>query len=94
MAGTGVENDLAALEEFRVRLIEFNKDLGESFAAIRGHWRNLGDVWRDDMYRKFGEALDDVMPGVERYLASTDGHEAHLAALIDRLQAYLDVGRA
>lgn len=94
MAGTGVENDLAALTEFRMRLIDFNKDLAESFAAIRGHWRNLGDVWRDDMYRKFGEALDEVTPGVDLYLAATDGHEAHLAALIDRLQAYLDVGRA
>lgn len=87
-----VINEIESLVAFRTHLIQFNKDLAESFATIRGHWRELGNVWRDDMYRKFGEALEEVTPGVDRYLAATDGHEAHLAALIERLQAYLDVG--
>ena len=32
------------------------------------------------------------MPGIDLYLSSTEGHEAHLAALIEQLQAYLDTG--
>ena len=88
----GVINDVEALAEFRVHLMQFNRDLGESFAAIRAHWLELGDVWRDDMYRLFGEALEEVTPGIEVYLSATDGHEAHLAALIEQLQAYLDTG--
>jgi hypothetical protein len=88
----GVINDIEALAEFRAHLIQFNRELTESFATIRGHWRDLGDVWRDDMYRLFGEALEEVTPGIEIYLSATEGHEAHLAALIEQLQAYVDTG--
>jgi hypothetical protein len=88
----GIINDIDALAEFRAHLMQFNKDLAESFASIRGHWRELGEVWRDDMYRLFGEALEEVTPGIDFYLSATEGHEAHLVALIEQLQAYLDTG--
>jgi hypothetical protein len=89
---SGVINDIDALADFRAHLAQFNRDLAENFATIRGHWRELGDVWRDDMYRQFGEALDEVAPGLTAYLAATEGHEAHLAALIERLRDYLETG--
>ena len=39
----GVVNDIEALAEFRSHLIQLrNSDLAESFAAIKGHWRELG----------------------------------------------------
>ena len=88
----GVINDIEALAEFRSRLMQFNHDLTENFATIQGHWRELGEVWRDDMYRLFGEALEEVLPGIAQYLAATEAHEAHLAALIDRLGSYLETG--
>lgn len=87
-----VINDIEALEDFRVHLIQFNLELEESFASIRGHWRELGEVWRDDMYRLFGEALEEVTPGIEHYLSATEGHEAYLSALIQNLQGYLETG--
>jgi hypothetical protein len=90
----GVINDIDALAEFRSHLMQFNRELEENFATIRGHWQELGEVWRDDMYRKFGEALEEVTPGIEHYLSATEGHEAHLSALIDRLRAYLETGLA
>jgi len=89
---SGVINDIDALAEFRAHLMQFNRDLAENFATMRGHWRELGDVWRDDMYRLFGEALDEVTPGITAYLSATEAHEAHLAALIDRLREYLETG--
>jgi len=49
-------------------------------------------VWRDDMYRLFGEALEEVTPGITQYLSATEGHEAHLAALIERLRGYFETG--
>jgi hypothetical protein len=78
--------EIDALAEFRAHLIRFNVELAESFATMRGHWRELGGVWRDDMYERFGEALDEVTPGVDRYLAATEEHEAYLAGLIERLR--------
>jgi hypothetical protein len=44
------------------------------------------------MYRLFGEALEEVTPGIATYLSATEGHEAHLAALIERLSGYLETG--
>ena len=88
----GVVNDIEALAEFRAHLMRFNHDLAENFATIQGHWRELGEVWRDDMYRLFGEALEEVTPGIATYLSATEGHEAHLAALIERLSGYLETG--
>ena len=44
------------------------------------------------MYRLFGEALEEVTPGIATYLSATEGHEAHLAALIGRLSGYLETG--
>lgn len=87
-----VVNDIEALAEFRAHLMRFNHDLAENFATIQSHWRELGEVWRDDMYRRFGEALDEVMPGIKLYLSSTEGHEAHLAVLVERLRDYLETG--
>jgi hypothetical protein len=54
---------------------------------MRTHWEELGEIWRDDMYRRFGEALEEVTPGVEKYLAATEGHETYLVALVERLRA-------
>src|ERR1022692_3026597 len=88
----GVVNDIEALAEFRAHLMQFNHDLAENFATIRGHWRELGEVWRDDMYQVFGEALEEVTPGITHYLSATEGHEAHLAALIEQLRGYLETG--
>jgi hypothetical protein len=89
---SGVVNDIEALAEFRSHLMRFNHDLAENFSTIQGHWRELGEVWRDDMYRLFGEALEEVLPGITAYLAATEQHEAHLAALIERLGGYLETG--
>ncbi len=80
-------SDIEALADFRSHLGEFNKNLAESFATMRTHWRDLAEIWRDDMYRRFGDALEEVTPGVEKYLAATDGHEAYLVALVERLRA-------
>jgi hypothetical protein len=77
--------DIDALAQFRAHLIEFNRDLAESFGRMRGHWHELGGVWRDDMYQRFGDALAEVTPGVDRYLAATEDHEAYLAGLIESL---------
>jgi hypothetical protein len=78
-------DDIPALEQFRAHLVDFNRDLAESFARMRGHWHELGNVWHDDLYDKFGDTLAEISKGVDRYLAETEDHEASLAALIESL---------
>jgi hypothetical protein len=35
---------------------------------MRTHWRELGEVWLDDMYVRFSEALEEVTLGIDSYL--------------------------
>ncbi len=85
-----VASDLEALIAFRAHLIRFNHTLGEEFSGMRSRWQSLGDVWTDAKYHEFGQALDEVARGIDRYLAATEGHEAHLLRLIETLRAYLE----
>jgi hypothetical protein len=85
-----VASDLDSLITFREHLIRFNRTLAEEFSSMRGHWQGLGDVWNDAKYHEFGAALEEVARGIDRYLAATEGHEAHLLRLIESLRAFLD----
>ncbi len=85
-----VASDLESLIAFRSHLLQFNRTLAEEFSSMRSHWQSLGDVWTDAKYHEFGQALGEVARGIDRYLAATEGHEAHLLRLIETLKAYLD----
>jgi hypothetical protein len=85
-----VASDLDSLIGFRDHLIRFNRTLGEEFAGMRGHWQGLGDAWTDAKYYEFGQALEEVARGIDRYLAATEGHEGHLLRLIEIMRSYLD----
>lgn len=87
---TGVHSDLEALKRFHEHLVRYNQVLAEEFTSIRKHWQSMGDVWRDEKYREFGESLDEVERGIERYLAAAPSHEAHLRKLIEIMGQYLD----
>jgi hypothetical protein len=82
---------IAALAEFRARLIKFNRELAEDFSTMERRWRDLHDIWDDDMYDRFGTALAEVTPGIKRYLAATEKHEAYLRSLVARLEAVTDL---
>ena len=80
--------DLEALMAFREHLLQFDRTLADDFAALRQRWAALGEVWTDEKYLEFGAALDEVAPGISRYLAATEGHEAHLYRLIQIIEEY------
>lgn len=84
-----VQTDLEAMIEFRARLMRFNSTLDSEYRAMVGGWRQLGDVWRDEKYAQFGDALEDVGKGIDRYLAATSTHEQHLLRLIEAIDNFL-----
>lgn len=93
MSARRADADLEAMIAFREHLIRFNRLLAEEFASMQTHWRALGDVWTDAKYYEFGQALEEAARGVNRYLATTEDHEAHLLGLIERLREYLEYRR-
>ncbi len=88
---TTAQTNLQAMIEFRAHLQKFNQGLESDYRSMVGAWKGLGDVWRDDKYRDFGEALEEVGRGIDRYLATTADHERHLLRLIESIDAYLQV---
>jgi hypothetical protein len=90
MSSSNVGADVERMIAFRQHLIRFNQMLAEEFASMQAHWRELGDVWTDIKYHEFGQALEEAGQGIRRYLAATEGHEAHLLGLIERLRSYLE----
>ena len=86
-----VQTDLQAMIEFRSRLIRFNRTLDSEYKMMVAGWRSLGEVWTDQKYAELGTALEDVGRGIDRYLAATDEHEAHLRRLIEAIDAFLQV---
>jgi hypothetical protein len=85
-----VASDLDSLIVFREHLLRFNHTLAEEFASMHSHWQGLGDVWTDAKYQEFGQTLEEVEQGINRYLAATEGHEIYLLRQIETLRAYLD----
>jgi len=83
-----VAADLDSLIAFRSHLMQFNGTLAEEFSSMRSHHRQLGEVWNDAKYHQFGQALEEVSKGIERYLAVTEDHESHLLHLIRALEDY------
>lgn len=84
------KTDVEQMERFLDHLRRFDQLLDDEFRSMIGHWRDLGGVWIDVKYDEFGRDLEEVAHGVEHYLAAADGHEDHLARLIQRLHDYLD----
>ncbi len=85
-----VDSDLESLTQFREHLIRFNRTLQEELSSMQAHWRSLGEVWTDAKYHEFGQALEEAVQSINRYLAATEGHEAHLLGLMERLREYLE----
>jgi hypothetical protein len=86
-----VHTDLQAMIDFRSRLMRFNHNLEADYRSMVGAWKQLGEAWDDDKYREFGQALEEVGRGIDRYLAATADHEQHLLRLIERIDAFLQV---
>jgi len=84
-----VNTDVEKMDQFLVHLRRFDKSLEDEFRSMIGDWRELGSVWTDDKYHQLGKDLTAAAQGVERYLATADSHENHLAQLIQRLEDFL-----
>ena len=84
-----VDVNVEKLIAFRSHLVRFNDTLHSEFKDMRSHFKNLGDTWHDAQYDKFEKDLDDVSRGIEHYLQAADGHEDHLARLIQKLDDVL-----
>ena len=85
-----IRTNIEKMQSFLDHLRRFDQLLDDEFRSMIGHRRALGGAWTANKYHEFGRDLEEVARGVERYRAATDGHENHLALLIERLSVYLD----
>lgn len=79
--------DLDDLIRFREHLLHFNATLKDEFESMRSHWNETRQIWSDEQSHAFERELDELWPGIRRYLEATSDHEAYLRLLIERLEA-------
>lgn len=79
--------DLDSLIRFREHLVHFNATLKDEFGSMRSHWNETRQIWNDEKSHAFEHELDELWPGIRRYLEATNDHEAHLRRLIELFEA-------
>lgn len=79
--------DLDALIRFREHLLHFNATLKDEFSSMRSHWHETRQIWNDEKSHAFERELDELWPGIRRYLEATNDHEDYLRLLVERLEA-------
>lgn len=93
MAGQGINiQDVEALDQFRMAFAQYRKELEEMSKLMCGNFKELGEVWRDQMYGKLKDSFEKIDPGITRYLEETEGTEQYLGELVQRMRAVLELG--
>ncbi len=83
-----VDIDIAELERFIGKLIEFNRQLENNTYQINGQFQELGYSWRDFEYEKFGEEWHSTFNAINKYLDLSIGWVRHLRIQADILKSY------
>jgi hypothetical protein len=78
--------DLDSLIRFREHLVHFNTTLRDEFNSMRAHWNETRQIWHDEKAHDFERELDELWPGIRRYLEATGDHEVYLRRLIELLE--------
>lgn len=73
-----IDIDVAELERFVGKLVEFNRKLEENTYQINGQFQELGQSWRDPEYQKFSENWMGTFNSINRYLDDCMGYVQHL----------------
>lgn len=89
MPDGNVITNAEALAEFTRDLERFNRLLETELRRMEKRYAQIGTVWRDDQYRQFGVALDEVTRGIKRYLEITPSHVNHLKKLRRHVESFL-----
>lgn len=84
MPSSSVIIDSNELRQFAAHLKRFNQELDASSKRLHGHFRQLGDTWRDPAYHKFSGEFDQILRNLERFRRISDEVVPHLLQKADR----------
>lgn len=68
----GVNADPERIESFARDLAKFNARMSEEMKHLNGQFRALGDFWRDDQFRRYGEEYDASVRALQRFLTLSE----------------------
>jgi uncharacterized protein YukE len=81
--------DPAELRRFAADLNRFNTDLIGLVGGLKGRLNGLGESWRDQEHKKFAEAFDQSVKGMQVFLENAQLHVSFLNKKATAIEDYL-----
>lgn len=70
--------DADELDRFAGTLHHFSRNLTDEMHGLAAEFARLGDTWRDPMYERFGDELDQVVMLLQRFNRAAEEYVPHL----------------
>ncbi len=67
MSSDSVKLSPSEMRLFASRLKQFNTDLANQHAQLRGYIRRLGETWQDPEYAKFADEFEATLKNLRRF---------------------------
>jgi uncharacterized protein YukE len=78
------------VRHFASALAEFNADIRDKMAALKGGFAALGDTWRDQEHAKFTDEFDKTIETLNHFHDVVEDHVPFLLRKAEAAQEYLD----
>lgn len=82
--------DPEELRRFAQNLKQFNTQLHNSMAGLKGQFDHLGGTWRDQEHRKFAEEFRQTMRMLDHFMGTCNDHIPFLLRKSERIRDYLN----
>ncbi len=80
--------DPAQLRQFIATLQGYNDELSNRVSNLKGHWSELGGVWRDAKYQQFASEWEETVRLIENFLTEAPGYVSHLQTKLAQVEKY------
>ncbi len=78
------------IDRFARELKQFNTGLAESMTRLQAQFNRVGDTWRDENHRRFGEEFQQTMRVLNHFMRSSEQQIPALQKEAQALHEYLN----
>lgn len=77
------------LRKFASELNRFNEDLKSNYTKTHARFKQLGETWRDQEYKKFEKEFDQTAKAIKQFLAASEKYVPFLIRKAGAADEYL-----
>ena len=81
------------VRKFASELKRFNEELKNNFIRIHGRFKQLGETWRDQEYKRFEKEFDQTGKSIRQFLTASEKYIPYLDKKVRPVEEYLNIRR-